>query len=206
VPLTLIGEAVFARCLSALKEERVEAATTLSGPEIDRLPPEDWIAPLGDALYAAKIVSYAQGYMLMQAAANEYGWTLNYGGIAQMWRGGCIIRSAFLDNIKEAFDKDPQLKNLLLDTFFRSRIANAQENWRRVLAVAITQGLPMPAMNAGLSFFDGYRSARMPHNLLQAQRDYFGAHTYLRVDGGDERHHTNWTGTGGDVSSSSYNV
>jgi len=204
IPLTLIGEAVFARCLSALKDERVKASAILKGPVTEQLPPEDWIDALGDALYAAKIMSYAQGYMLMQEAAKEYNWSLNYGGIAQMWRGGCIIRSAFLDNIKDAFDKQPELKNLLLDNFFNDRVANAQSNWRRVLAVGITQGISMPAMNAGLSFFDAYRSKVMPHNLLQAQRDYFGAHTYLRIDGGDERQHTNWTGEGGSVSSSSY--
>jgi len=206
VPLTLIGEAVFARCLSALKEQRVKASSILSGPTPDKLPPEEWVNPLGDALYGAKIVSYAQGYMLMQAAADEYGWSLNYGGIAQMWRGGCIIRSAFLDNIKEAFDKEPALENLLLDDFFRTRIAGVQANWRKVIAVGVTQGISMPAMSAGMSFFDSYRNDQMPHNLLQAQRDYFGAHTYQRVDGGEERFHTNWTGTGGDVSSSSYTV
>jgi len=206
IPLTLIGEAVFARCLSALKDERVKASAILTGPVPEQLPPEEWIDALGDALYAAKIMSYAQGYMLMQEAAKEYGWSLNYGGIAQMWRGGCIIRSAFLDNIKDAFDKQPELSNLLLDDFFKDRVADAQPNWRRVLAVGITQGISMPAMSAGLSFFDAYRSEVMPHNLLQAQRDYFGAHTYLRVDGGDERHHTNWTGEGGDVSSSSYDA
>jgi len=144
-----------------------QKGSILSGPTAQQLPPEDWINPLGDALYAAKIVSYAQGYMLMQAAAEEFGWSLNYGGIAQMWRGGCIIRSAFLDNIKEAFDKDPNLANLLLDDFFRQRIENAQENWRKVLAVGITQGVSMPAMSAGLSFFDSYRRGVMPHNLLR---------------------------------------
>ena len=206
VPLTLIGEAVFARCLSALKEERVKASAILKGPEATKLPQEDWIEPLGQGLYAAKIVSYTQGYMLMREAANEYGWTLNYGAIAQMWRGGCIIRSAFLDNIKEAFDREPGLANLLLDPFFHDSIAKAQSSWRNVLAVGITQGVSMPAMSAALSFYDSYRSDVMPHNLLQAQRDYFGAHTYQKVGGGDERFHTNWTGTGGDVSSSSYNV
>lgn len=207
VPLTLIGEAVFARCLSALKEERVKASKLLPGPDnVSQLPQEEWIEPLGQGLYAAKIVSYTQGYMLMREAANEYGWTLNYGAIAQMWRGGCIIRSAFLDNIKEAFDKEPDLTNLLLDPFFQNSIVKAQSGWRKVLAVGITQGVSMPAMSAALSFYDSYRSGVMPHNLLQAQRDYFGAHTYQKLDGGDERFHTNWTGTGGDVSSSSYNV
>jgi len=185
VPLTLIGEAVFARCLSALKEERVKASKLLPGPDnVSQLPQEEWIEPLGQGLYAAKIVSYTQGYMLMREAANEYGWTLNYGAIAQMWRGGCII----------------------LDPFFQNSIVKAQSGWRKVLAVGITQGVSMPAMSAALSFYDSYRSGVMPHNLLQAQRDYFGAHTYQKLDGGDERFHTNWTGTGGDVSSSSYNV
>ena len=207
IPLTLIGEAVFARCLSALKEERVEASKILAGPvSTPDLPSDEWVAPLGDALYSAKIISYAQGYMLMRAAAEEFGWTLNYGAIAQMWRGGCIIRSAFLDNIKEAFDKDPELNNLLVDDFFQKALAKTQTNWRNVLAVGITQGVAMPAMTSALSFYDGYRSEVMPHNLLQAQRDYFGAHTYQHIDGGEERIHTNWTGTGGDVSSSSYSV
>lgn len=206
VPLTLIGEAVFARCLSALKTERIKASGILHGPDSTPLPQEDWIEPLGQGLYAAKIVSYTQGYMLMREAASEYGWTLNYGAIAQMWRGGCIIRSAFLDNIKEAFDREPDLTNLLLDPFFHESIAKAQLGWRKVLAVGITQGVSMPAMSAALSFYDSYRSKVMPHNLLQAQRDYFGAHTYQKIDGGDERFHTNWTGTGGDVSSSSYNA
>lgn len=207
VPLTLIGEAVFARCLSALKEERVKASKILEGPEAaPNLPADEWIDPLGEALYSAKIISYAQGYMLMRAAADEFGWNLNYGAIAQMWRGGCIIRSAFLDNIKEAFDKDPKLSNLLLDDFFKQALAKGQSNWRNVLAVGITQGIAMPALTSALSFYDGYRSEVMPHNLLQAQRDYFGAHTYQRIDGGEERFHTNWTGTGGSVSSSSYSV
>jgi len=207
VPLTLIGEAVFARCLSALKQERVRAATVLSGPEsANSYAVEEWVDALGDALYAAKIVSYAQGYMLMQAAAKEYGWTLNYGGIARMWRGGCIIRSAFLDNIKEAYDNNPELDNLLLDGFFSEKVLKAQANWRKVLAAGIVEGVSMPAMSSALSFFDGYRSESLPHNLLQAQRDYFGAHTYQRIDGGEERFHSNWTGDGGDVSSSTYSV
>ncbi len=206
IPLTLIGEAVFARCLSALKEERVLASKKLNGPTASALPAEAWVAPLGDALYAAKIVSYTQGYMLMAEAAKEYNWNLNYGGIAQMWRGGCIIRSAFLDNIKEAFDKHSDLSNLLLDDFFAEAVDRAQDGWRKVVAVGVTQGIAMPAMSSALSFYDGYRSEVMPHNLLQAQRDYFGAHTYRRMGGGDESFHTNWTGTGGDVSSSTYNV
>lgn len=207
VPLTLIGEAVFARCLSALKNERVKASAVLVGPETTREFPEaEWVDALGDALYAAKIISYAQGYMLMQAAAKEYDWTLNYGGIARMWRGGCIIRSAFLDNIKEAYDKNPDLDNLLLDDFFSEKVHKAQRNWRKVLAAGIEEGVSMPAMSSALSFFDGYRAETLPHNLLQAQRDYFGAHTYQRIDGGDQRFHSDWTGTGGDVSSSTYNV
>ena len=207
VPLTLIGEAVFARCLSALKNERVKASAVLVGPETTReFPEEEWVDALGDALYAAKIISYAQGYMLMQAAAKEYDWTLNYGGIARMWRGGCIIRSAFLDNIKEAYDKKPDLDNLLLDDFFSEKVHKAQRNWRKVLAAGIEEGVSMPAMSSALSFFDGYRAETLPHNLLQAQRDYFGAHTYQRIDGGDQRFHSDWTGTGGDVSSSTYNV
>ncbi len=206
VPLTLIGEAVFARCLSALKDERLVAATVLSGPTPSHLAQEEWVPRLGKALYAAKIVSYTQGYMLMRAAAEEYDWSLNYGAIAQMWRGGCIIRSAFLDDIKAAFDRVPELNNLLLDSFFQQAIDEAQEAWRNVLAIGITQGISMPAMGAGLTFYDNYRNPTMPHNLLQAQRDYFGAHTYQRVGGGDARHHTNWTGEGGDVSSSSYDA
>lgn len=206
IPLTLIGEAVFARCLSALKDERVVASKMLNGPSVSTLPAEEWIQPLGEALYAAKIVSYTQGYMLMAEAAREYKWELNYGAIAQMWRGGCIIRSAFLDNIKEAFDKKSDLSNLLLDDFFASAVDRSQTGWRNVLAVGITQGISMPAMSSALSFYDGYRSEVMPHNLLQAQRDYFGAHTYRKLDRGDESFHTNWTGTGGDVSSSRYNV
>ncbi len=206
IPLTLIGEAVFARCLSALKTERKKASTILLGPATTTLPFAEWIDALGDALYASKIVSYAQGYMLMKAAGEEYGWTLNYGGIARMWRGGCIIRSAFLDNIKEAFDKDPGLENLLLDDFFSESVQAAQNSWRKVLSEGIQQGVSMPAMTSALSFYDGYRSETLPHNLLQAQRDYFGAHTYQKLGMGDERFHSNWTGTGGDVSSSSYTV
>ncbi len=207
VPLTLIGEAVFARCLSAMKEERVKASGVIAGPDDPALlDSQPWVEALGDALYAAKIVSYAQGYMLMRAAAKEHGWTLNYGGIARMWRGGCIFRSAFLDNIKEAYDRDPELENLLLDPYFNEKLTHAQANWRKVLAAGVTHGVAMPAMSSALSFFDGYRSERLPHNLLQAQRDYFGAHTYQRLDGGEERFHSNWTGTGGDVSSSAYSV
>ena len=207
-PLTLIGEAVFARCLSALKEERVEASSVLNGPAAsfdgDRTA---LIDDLKQALYAAKIVSYAQGYQLMRAAASEYGWKLNNGGIALMWRGGCIIRSVFLGRIKEAFDVNPDLINLLLDPFFREAVGNAQAAWRRVVMTAVELGIPMPAISAALAYYDGYRSARLPANLLQAQRDYFGAHTYERIDQPrGEFFHTNWTGRGGNTSSSSYIV
>ncbi len=205
-PLTLIGEAVFARCLSALKDERVEAAKVLSGPEPrfqgDR---QAMLADLKQALYASKIISYAQGYQLMRAAAEQHHWNLNYGGIALMWRGGCIIRSVFLGKIKEAFDTNPELVNLLLAPFFREAIDGAQASWRRVVCSAIELGIPMPAIGAALSYYDGYRSARLPANLLQAQRDYFGAHTYERVDRPrGEFFHTNWTGRGGSTSASTY--
>ncbi|AJQ96731.1 decarboxylating NADP(+)-dependent phosphogluconate dehydrogenase [Gynuella sunshinyii] len=208
VPLTLIGEAVFARCLSAQKEERVEASKVLSGPEVafegDK---QAFIEDLRQALFAAKIVSYAQGYVLMREAAKEYGWNLNYGGIALMWRGGCIIRSVFLGNIKEAFDNNPALSNLLLDPYFKEKITQAQAGWRRVVAAAVTNGISAPAMTSALSYFDGYRAERLPANLLQAQRDFFGAHTYERIDRPrGEFFHTNWTGRGGDTSSSTYNV
>ena len=204
IPLTLIGEAVFARALSAMKDERVAASTILSGPAASPLAEQNWIEALGETLFAAKIISYAQGYMLMREAANEYGWTLNYGGIAQMWRGGCIIRSAFLDDIKAAFDRNPELANLLLDDWFRDRVASAQDGWRRVVAAGVVHGLPMPATSSALAFFDGYRSARLPANLIQAQRDYFGAHTWQHIDGSSDWHHTDWIGSGGGVSSTSY--
>lgn len=207
-PLTLIGEAVFARCLSALKEERVEAAKTLNGP--DTKFEGDQAAMVNDleqALYASKIVSYAQGYQLMRAISDEKKWELNYGGIAMMWRGGCIIRSAFLNNIREAFEKDPELTNLLLDSFFENAVENAQASWRRVVASAATLGIPMPAIGAALAYYDGYRTERLPANLLQAQRDYFGAHTYERLDKPrGEYFHTNWTGRGGTTSSTTYDV
>jgi 6-phosphogluconate dehydrogenase len=205
-PLTLIGEAVFARCLSALKEERVKAAKSLKGPKATfRGDKEKFINDLRQALYASKIVSYAQGYQLMRAAATEHKWNLNYGGIALMWRGGCIIRSAFLGKIKEAFDKKPKLTNLLLDPFFKKSVRKAQVSWRRVVATAVKLGIPMPAMSAALTFYDGYRHERLPANLLQAQRDYFGAHTYERVDKPrGEVFHTNWTGRGGTTAASTY--
>jgi len=208
IPLTLIGEAVFARCLSAIKEERVEASKILSGPapkfEGDK---KAFIEDLKNALYASKIVSYAQGYALMSEAAKEFGWELNYGGIALMWRGGCIIRSAFLGKIKEAFDSNPNLKNLLLDPFFKEKIEASQASWRRVIAATVSNGIPVPALTTALAYFDGYRTERLPANLLQAQRDYFGAHMYERVDKPrGEFFHTNWTGRGGDTASSAYIV
>ena len=207
-PLTLIGEAVFARCLSALKEERVSASKVLKGPDskFDG-DPEALVEDLEQALYASKIVSYAQGYQLMRAISDEKEWELNYGAIALMWRGGCIIRSAFLGNIRDAFESDPGLTNLLLDPFFESAVENAQSAWRRVVATAATLGIPMPAISAALAYFDGYRTERLPANLLQAQRDYFGAHTYERTDRPrGEYFHTNWTGRGGTTASSTYNA
>lgn len=208
IPLTLIGEAVFARCLSALKDERVKASDILKGPE--RAPIEEdkdtWINALGDALLAAKIISYTQGYMLMAAASDEYKWKLQYGSIAQMWRGGCIIRSAFLDDIKNAFDKNSGLPNLLLDDYFNKSIDKTQSHWRKIVAKSVELGLPIPAMSSALAFYDGYRTDRLPANLLQAQRDYFGAHTYEKPGQPGQRFHTDWTGEGGDVSSTSYIV
>ena len=207
IPLTLIGEAVFARALSAIKDERIAASKVLDGPAAeDTLAPEDWITALGEGLFAAKIISYTQGYMLMQAAAKEYNWNLQYGAIAQMWRGGCIIRSAFLDDIKAAYDKAPSLDNLLLDDYFRDRIHATQQSWRKVIGKAVARGIPVPAMSSALAFYDGYRNERLPANLLQAQRDYFGAHTYQKVNGDGSWHHTDWIGSGGAVSSSSYNA
>jgi 6-phosphogluconate dehydrogenase len=208
IPLTLIGESVFARCLSALKEERVEASKVLSGPVPsyagDRAM---FVNDIKRALYASKIVSYAQGYTLMREAAKEYGWELNYGNIALLWRGGCIIRSAFLSKIKDAFENNPGLPNLLLDPFFREKVEGAQEGWRKVVATALVNGIPVPAFTTALNYYDGYRSARLPANMLQAQRDYFGAHTYERTDRPrGEFFHTNWTGHGGDTSSTTYEV
>lgn len=208
IPLTLIGEAVFARCLSAQKEERVAASKVLKGPEVRFTGDKKvFIEAIRQALLASKIVSYAQGYVLMREAANEYGWDLNYGGIAQVWRGGCIIRSAFLGKIKEAFTSDPKLHNLLLDPYFKDKVDSLQEGWRQVVGTAISNGIPVPAFAAALTYFDGYRTERLPANLLQAQRDYFGAHTYERLDKPrGEFFHTNWTGRGGDTSSTSYNA
>jgi 6-phosphogluconate dehydrogenase len=207
-PLTLISEAVFARCLSAMKEERRKAARMLHGstPALPDLS-ADWIGDLEQALYASKIISYAQGYQLMRAAARTWGWDLNYGGIALMWRGGCIIRSVFLERIKEAYDTDPNLDNLLPAPFFRNALQEAGAGWRRVVAAAVQTGLPMPAVSSALAWFDGYRRERLPANLLQAQRDYFGAHQYERTD--EPRgafFHTNWTGHGGQTASSAYQV
>ena len=208
VPLTLIGEAVFARCLSAIKEERVAASEVLCGPKPEFSGDKAaFIADIRDALFAAKIVSYAQGYTLMRAAAKTYGWNLNYGGIALMWRGGCIIRSVFLGKIKEAYDQNPELTNLLLDPYFKKAMDKAQAGWRRVCGAAVANGIPVPAMSAALAYFDGYRCKKLPANLLQAQRDYFGAHTYERVDAPrGEFFHTNWTGEGGDTAASNYQV
>ena len=215
IPITLMAEAVFSRCISALKEERVKAARKLKGPRpfltsIAANPgrKQQFIADIRDALYASKIVSYAQGYMLMRAAAKEYKWNLNYGGIALMWRGGCIIRSRFLGKIKEAYDTNPKLTNLLLDDYFRGEIKKSQKGWRNIVATAAKKGIPVPAFSTALAFYDQYRSAVLPANLLQAQRDYFGAHTYQRLDDapGTPPHHTNWTGKGGTTSSSTYNV
>jgi len=207
-PLTLIGEAVFGRVLSSMKEERVRASGILNGPntafEGDR---EAFVQDLEKALYASKLVSYAQGYMLMRAAAEEYGWNLNYGGIALLWRGGCIIRSAFLGKIGEAFDRDPLLSNLLFDPFFKQKIESSQEAWRRVVSMAIQKGVWVPAHATALAFYDGLRNGLLPANLLQAQRDYFGAHQYERVDAPrGEFFHTNWTGRGGETASSTYSA
>ena len=206
-PVTLIGESVFARCLSALKDERVEASKILQGPATkpaagDRAA---FIEDVRCALYCSKIISYAQGYMLLRAAAKENGWNLNMGGIALMWRGGCIIRSRFLGMIKIAYDKTPALENLLLDSFFYGVLNQYQASWRKGLVHAVELGVPTPAFSTALAFFDGYRTGRLPANLLQAQRDYFGAHTYERIDKPrGEFFHTNWTGRGGRTASSTY--
>jgi 6-phosphogluconate dehydrogenase len=208
VPLTLIGEAVFARVLSSQKDERVAASAILKMKEVQfNGEKAQFIKDLGNALFASKVVSYAQGYLLMKAAATEYGWNLNYGAIAMLWRGGCIIRSVFLGKIKVAFDNNPLLPNLLLDPYFVEQITASQEGWRRVVITAMQHGIAIPAFAAALTYFDGYRTERSPANLLQAQRDYFGAHTYERTDKPrGEFFHTNWTGRGGDTSSSTYSV
>ena len=207
VPLTLIGEAVFARCLSAQKEERVDASKILTGPKGVKFTGDRaaFLEDLRKALFSAKVVSYAQGYTLMRAAAKDYGWNLNYGGIALMWRGGCIIRSVFLGKIKEAYDKNPALPNLLLDEYFQGKLAAYQQSWRNVVAQAILAGIPAPTLSSALEYYDGYRCDRLPANLLQAQRDYFGAHTYERTDRPrGEFSHTNWTGHGGDTVAGTY--
>ena len=208
-PVTLIGESVFARCLSALKDERVVASKVLKGPKAKPVGGDRaaFIENVRRALYCSKIISYAQGYMLLKAAAKENGWNLNMGGIALMWRGGCIIRSVFLGNIKTAFDKKKTLDNLLLDKFFSRAVNKYQASWRKAVTAAIKLGVPTPAFSTALAFFDGYRAGRLPANLLQAQRDYFGAHTYERVDQPrGQFFHTNWTGHGGRVSSTTYTV
>ena len=206
IPLTLIAEAVLARSLSALKDERLEASRLLNGPsESFQGDANKLVADLQQSLYASKIISYAQGYMLMRAAAKERAWNLNYGGIALMWRGGCIIRSVFLGEIKTAYERNPGLDNLLLDPYFCGEVEAAQPAWRRIIAQAVQLGIPVPAMSSALAFYDGYRHARLPANLIQAQRDYFGAHTYERVDQPRGKFfHTNWTGTGGDTTAGSY--
>lgn len=206
MPLTLIGEAVFARFLSSLKEERGRASKILEGSnakfEGDK---EQFLGMLQKALFASKIVSYAQGFLLMRQAAKEFNWTINYGSVALMWREGCIIRSAFLSKIKEAYDRDVNLEILLIDDYFKQKLGQAQDGWREVIATATKLGVPIPCMSTALSFYDGYRTERLPANLLQAQRDYFGAHTYERIDRKrGEFFHTNWTGKGGEVSSSVY--
>jgi 6-phosphogluconate dehydrogenase len=209
MPVTLIGEAVFARCLSAIKDERVAASKVLRGPSqgpkiADK---KEFIEKVRRALYCSKMISYAQGYMLLREAGKENKWNLNMGGIALMWRGGCIIRSRFLGKIKDAYDKNPQLTNLLVDDFFSGVLNNYQESWRNAVAVAIEVGVPTPAFSTALAFYDGYRTDRLPANLLQAQRDFFGAHTYERVDQPRGKFfHTNWTGRGGRVSSGTYNA
>ena len=206
VPLTLISEAVFSRCLSAQKDERVKAAA-LYPHDIPKFEGDRaaFVEAIRKALYASKIVSYAQGYTLMRSAAKTYGWNLNYGGIALMWRGGCIIRSVFLGKIKEAFDKNPELPNLLLDSYFQGKLAEAQQSWRNVVACAVMNGVPAPCLSSALEYYDGYRCERLPANLLQAQRDYFGAHTYERTDKPrGEFFHTNWTGHGGDTVAGTY--
>jgi len=208
VPLTLINESVFSRFLSSIKEERVVASKILEGPQPKfKGDKKQFLADLQNALYASKIVSYAQGYALLQAAAKEYDWQLDYGSIALMWRGGCIIRSVFLEKISDAFKDMPDLNNLMLAPFFKEKLAKAQTGWRRLVSTAIINGLPVPTMAAALTYYDGYRCERLPANLLQAQRDYFGAHTYERIDKPrGEFFHTNWTGRGGDTVSSIYNT
>merc|ERR1711962_1519278 len=208
MPVTLIGESVFARCLSSIKNERIKASKVLKGPEETKYKGDanEFIEAVRQVLYASKIISYAQGFMLLRQAAKDFGWNLNYGGISLMWRGGCIIRSVFLGNIKEAYDKNPNLENLLMDDFFKNAIHNCQAAWRKVVAAAVELGVPTPAFSTALAFYDGYRSERLPANLIQAQRDYFGAHTYELLSNPGKFHHTNWTGHGGNVSASTYDA
>lgn len=208
VPAQTIAEAVFARALSAIKDERLVASQNLTGPEVKFTGDKRaFLEQLRQALFASKICSYAQGYQLMRAAAAEYKWGLNYGEIALMWRGGCIIRAQFLGNIKQAYENNPNLQNLLLDNYFKDAIESSQSAWRKVIATAVEHGVPVPTFSSALAYYDGYRSAVLPANLLQAQRDYFGAHTYERLDKpAGEFFHTNWTGTGGDTVSTTYNV
>jgi len=209
-PITLIGEAVFARILSSQKEGRVEASKILSGPSLDDFDLSskgEFLDCIRDSIYASKIISYTQGYVLMMEAAKEFGWNLNFGGIALMWRGGCIIRSRFLGKIKEAYDTNPSLRNLLFDEFFHNKINEAQNGWRRVASTAFIYGIPAPAISTALSYYDGIRMEILPANLLQAQRDYFGAHTYKRIDKDPKLDfHSNWTGRGGTTSSTAYTV
>lgn len=207
IPVTLIGESVFARCLSSLKEERTQASKILKGPSSKfQEDKKAFVEHIRRALYASKIVSYAQGFMLLREAAKVYGWKLNYGSIALMWRGGCIIRSVFLGNIKTAFDKNPDLTCLLLDDFFRKAIEDCQASWRKVVATAVELGIPCPCFSTALAFYDGYRLETLPANLIQAQRDYFGAHTYELLSKPGTFVHTNWTGKGGNVSASTYSA
>ncbi|TRY61095.1 hypothetical protein TCAL_03668 [Tigriopus californicus] len=208
MPVTLIGESVFARCLSSIKDERTLASKSLEGPDAPKFDGDKkaFIDQIRQALYASKIISYAQGFMLLREAAKEEDWKLNYGGIALMWRGGCIIRSVFLGNIKSAYDKNPQLENLLLDDFFRDAIHNCQKGWRKVVSTAVEMGIPTPCFSTALAYYDGYRSERLPANLIQAQRDYFGAHTYELLASPGKFVHTNWTGTGGNISASTYDA
>ena len=208
IPITLIAEAVYARMISAFKDERVTASSKLRGPNsVIKGDRAKIVEDIRKALYASKIVSYTQGYLLMRAAAQQYDWNLNYGGVALMWRGGCIIRSVFLGKIKEAFDRNSKLSSLMLDSFFRKALNSSHRSWRNVVSTAVKKGIPVPALSTALAFYDGYRSGRLPANLLQAQRDYFGAHTYERVDQPrGQFFHTNWTGHGGDVASGTYTV
>lgn len=207
-PLTLISESVFARSLSAMKEERVKASKILNAPSLTKASDKrKFIQEVKDALYASKIISYTQGFTLFREAAKEYGWSLNYSGIAQMWRGGCIIRSAFLEKIQKAFNANPDLENLLFDPFFKKETEKSEKGWRTVIAKAVTNGIPVPALSSALAYYDGYRTERLPANLIQAQRDYFGAHTYERTDKPRaEFFHTKWTDEGGDTASTAYTV